>query len=66
MTIKLSWDIIFFLFYRTLFIHVYKRKIKFNELFCFQREEPDVMFADNKACGGIEMSYTNNKKVNDF
>lgn len=41
-------------------------KIKFNELFCFQREEADVMFADNKARGGIEMSDTNNKKVNDF
>lgn len=34
--------------------------------FCIQREEPDVMFADNRTCGGAnsaQILYKNDKKV---
>lgn len=53
----------YFIFYKISFIYVYKRKINFYELFWFQREESDDMFAENRACGGTEISYTKNKKV---
>lgn len=38
-----------------------------KDIFCFQREEPDVIFVENREYGeadGAQISFTNNKKVN--
>lgn len=38
-----------------------------RHIFCFQRKEPDVMFVENREDGtadGAQISFTNNKKVN--
>lgn len=36
-----------------------------KDIFCFQREEPDVIFVENREYGeadGAQISFTNNKK----